>query len=215
MNSRTRRGWLVGAAVVVAAAALAAWVRQAVLPFRGLPPSPALVILRGSSTNGGVSAADGRLLHDIILQRRYTRGLDLGTAEGYGAIWMATALRRTGGSLVTIEIDPVVAARARENFREARVDDVVELHVADAVAEVPRLPGDFDFVFMDLGVPLNRKLLDLLWERIRPAGTIAAHNAELFRWTQPDFLEAITNDPRLETSFHGLVFRISTSVKRR
>jgi predicted O-methyltransferase YrrM len=209
-----RTPWLVASAVV-SAGAVGIWLRQAVLPFQGLEPSPALAVIRTLHTRGGVSAADGRLLYDEVLRGRYTRGLDLGTAEGYGALWMSMALRRNGGVLVTVEIDGERARKARENFRRAEMDAVISLHVADALQEIPRLPGDFDFVFMDLGVPLNMRLFGMLRERVRPGGEVMAHNAESFRWTQPDFLHAITTDPAFDTSFHGWIFRMSRSVKRR
>jgi predicted O-methyltransferase YrrM len=213
----TRPRWSLLLVLTLAAASVAAsaiWLRLAVLPFRGIDPSPALRVIRNMETNGGLFAADGRLLYDQIVSRRYQRGLDLGTADGYGALWMAMAFRKTGGSLVSVEIDPDTAARARENFRRARMDDIIDLRNADALQEVPRLSGEFDFVFMDLGAPLNKKLLDLLRDHVRPGGALLAHNAEAFRWTQPDFLEALARDPQLETSFRGVIFQVSVSVKR-
>jgi predicted O-methyltransferase YrrM len=45
--------------------------------------------------------------------------LDVGTARGYAAVWFGLAARTTGGRVVTIEIDPQVAAEARENIRRA------------------------------------------------------------------------------------------------
>ena len=151
--TRRRRWHLLLVAVVGAvsgAAAGVAWLRLAVLPFRGLDPSPALAVVRHLEANGGLRAADGRLLYDQIVGRGYRRGLDLGTAEGCSALWMAMALRKSGGSLVTIEIDPATAERARQNFRRAGMDDLVELRVADALEEVPRVAGEFDCVFMDV-----------------------------------------------------------------
>lgn len=199
---------------VSAAVAGAAWLRLVVLPFRGLEPSPALAVVRQLEVNGNLRAADRRVLYDEIVSRGYKRGLELGTGEGCSTLWMAMALRKTGGSLVTIEIDLATAERARQNFRRAQMDDIIELRIADALEEAPRVPGELDFVFMDVSVPLNKTLLDLVREHIRPGGAVLAHNAESFRWTQPDFLEAITHDPQLETSFKGIIFKVSISVKR-
>lgn len=83
------------------------------------------------------------------------------------------ALWRNGGVLVTFEIDEERVRTARENFRRAGMDAVISLHVADALQEVPRLPGDF--VLMDLGVPLNMRLFEMLRQRIRPGGAVMAH----------------------------------------
>ncbi|MCK7477338.1 MAG: hypothetical protein M0C28_07480, partial [Candidatus Moduliflexus flocculans] len=46
-----------------------------------------------------VTEADGRLLHDLILKRRYTRALEIGTSTGHSGIWQAWALSKTGGTL--------------------------------------------------------------------------------------------------------------------
>jgi predicted O-methyltransferase YrrM len=211
-----RRRFRLALTIVSVSAVLAgvAWLRLTVLPFRGLEPSPALEVLRELELAGNLRAADRRVLYDEIVGRGYMRGLEFGTGEGCATVWMAMALRKTGGSLVTVEIDPATGGRAQRNLRRARVDDIVELRIADAIEEAPRVPGQLDFVFMDVAVPLNKKLLDLVRERIRPGGAVLAHNAESFRWTQPDFLTAITNDSQLQTSFRGLIFQVSISVKR-
>ena len=213
MKVRGTRQWLLAAAIFVLGGA-GLVVRQRVRPFRDVPPSPAFAVIREMGHGHGVAPIDGRFLYDEILRRRCTRGLDLGTASGYSALWAALALRRNGGTLVTVEIDEPTARAAAARFRRAGLDGVISLRVADAVEEIPKLEGSFDYVFMDVGVPLNKEFLDLLRGRIRPGGVILAHNAELFPWTQPEFLHAITTDPGLETSFYGWIFRISCTVRR-
>ena len=52
---------------------------------------------------------DGKLLHDLIVEHNYTRALEIGTSTGHSAIWMAWALSKTGGKLITIEIDKDMA----------------------------------------------------------------------------------------------------------
>ncbi len=166
--------------------------------FAGLAPSRALPVLK-RVIGQGVSPSDGRLLHDLIVERGYKRALDIGTAEGYTALWLGLAMSKTGGRVVTIEIDPETADRARANFRQAGLESVIDSRMNDALAEIPALQGDFDFVFMDTGAPLNKKLFDLLQARISPGGAILAHNAASFSSQQPDFLKAIQNDPGFET----------------
>jgi len=168
-------------------------------PFAGLEESPALAQLR-LAFGQGVRPADGRLLHDLIVSRGCRRVLDVGTARGYAALWFGLAARRTGGHVVTIEIDPQVAAEARENIRRAGLADTIDSRVNDALAEIPSLAGEFDFVFIDLGVPLNDRVLDLVYDRVPPGGLVVAHNAFGFRLAQPGFRKAIRDDPRLDTA---------------
>ena len=48
---------------------------------------------------------DGRVLHDLVVRKGFKRGLEIGTSTGHSAIWIAWAMSKTGGRLITIEID--------------------------------------------------------------------------------------------------------------
>jgi len=168
-------------------------------PFAGLEDSAALGQVR-LAFGEGVRPADGRLLHDLVASRGCRRVLDVGTARGYAAVWLGLAARTTGGRVVTIEIDPLIAAEARENIRRAGLEDIVESRVNDALVEIPSLAGNFDFVFIDPGAPINKRVLDLVYDRVPTGGLVVAHNAFGFRLADPEFRKAIRDDPRLETT---------------
>jgi predicted O-methyltransferase YrrM len=168
--------------------------------FAGLDDTNAVTAVLRGRFNAAVRPSDGRFLHDLVAQRHYRRALDLGTAEGYAALWLGLAMRKTGGRVTTIEIDPALAATARSNLHRAGLSGIVDVRTADALAEIPRLDGDFDLVFIDLGVPgINKRVLDAVHGRLVSGGAIVAHNASAFHATQPDFLEAIDTDTTLRT----------------
>ena len=48
---------------------------------------------------------DGKVLYDIIIKNKYTSGLEIGTSTGHSTIWMAWAMSKTGGKIITVEID--------------------------------------------------------------------------------------------------------------
>lgn len=182
--------------------------------FRGLPNIAATSVLRRGFGHG-VSASDGRMLYDLLVKRGYRRVLDVGTARGYAALWFGMAMRETGGKVITIEIDPAVAQRARENIRQAGLEDVIESRINDALIEVPATRGDFDFVFLDLGGPHHRELLDLLYPRLTRGGAIVSHNAYLLRFTGDDYLATVCNKADMETRIlPTLSGGIAVSVKR-
>src|SRR5581483_8742180 len=58
-----------------------------------------------------VAEQDGRFLRMLVASTQRKRALEIGAANGYSAIWIGLGLRETGGTLVTIEIDP---ARAQD-----------------------------------------------------------------------------------------------------
>ncbi len=166
--------------------------------FAGLEDARALPVLK-RVIGRGFSPADGRMLHDLIVERGYKRALDIGTAEGYSALWFGLAMKSTGGQVITVEIDPEMADIARTNIRQAGLEGVIDSRINDALAEIPTLKGEFDFVFMDTGNPVNKKLFDLLQTRISSGGAILAHNANSLKTEQPEFLKAIQSDPSFET----------------
>ena len=96
-----------------------------------------------------VPSIDGQLLYDIIVENGYTRALEIGTSTGHSSVWIAWALSKTGGKLITIEINERRYNQALENFREAGLSDYIDARLADAHTLVKGLNGPFDFVFSD------------------------------------------------------------------
>ncbi|MCK7479372.1 MAG: class I SAM-dependent methyltransferase, partial [Candidatus Moduliflexus flocculans] len=96
-----------------------------------------------------VTATDGQFLYDLILKRRYTRALEIGTSTGHSGIWQAWALSKTGGSLITVEIEEFRHLAATRNFKAAGLDGLIDARLADAHELVEELEGPFDFIFID------------------------------------------------------------------
>jgi predicted O-methyltransferase YrrM len=144
-----------------------------------------------------VSEEDGRFLRLLIASSHRKRALEIGGASGYSAIWMAQGLRATGGKLVTIEYDPVRAKELAENIKRAGFSDIVQVVAGDAFAEIPKLPGTFDFVFLDAWKRDYKKFLDLVYPRLDKGGLFTAHNVVNKRSEMGDFLDAIQRNPSL------------------
>src|SRR6187551_2596922 len=96
-----------------------------------------------------VSEEDGRFLRLMVASSGAKRALEIGGASGYSAIWIGMGLRSTGGKLVTIEYEAARAKELEENIRKAGLSDIVTVVSGDAFAQIPRLEGTFDFVFLD------------------------------------------------------------------
>ena len=144
-----------------------------------------------------VSEEDGRFLRLLIASSHRKRALEIGGASGYSAIWMAQGLRATGGTLVSIEYDPVRARELAENIKRAGFTDVVQVVAGDAFAEIPKLQGTFDFVFLDAWKRDYKKFLDLVYPRLDKGGLFTAHNVVNKRSEMGDFLDAIQRNPSL------------------
>ena len=131
---------------------------------------------RGEWRDMNVPWEDGQILHDLVLKNRHTRALEIGTSTGHSSIWIAWALAKTGGKLVTIEIDPSRHAEALRNFEEAGVAHLVDARLADAHELVKELPGPFDFVFSDADKGWYLQYFLDVDPKLAVGGCFTAHN---------------------------------------
>ena len=162
-----------------------------------------------------VSEADGRFLRTLVLATGATRALEIGGASGYSAIWLGLGLRETGGTLVTIEYDAESAEALRANITAAGLDDVVTVVAGDAKAEIPRIEGTFDLVFIDAWKPDYQHYFDLTFPRVNQGGVVLAHNVINKGSEMPEFLETIRTHPDVLTSIVAAGDEgISVTVKR-
>jgi caffeoyl-CoA O-methyltransferase len=147
-----------------------------------------------------VSEEDGRFLRVMAASGGATRALEIGGASGYSAIWIGLGLRQTGGHLTTIEFDPARARTAADNIRRAGLADIVTVVPGDAFKEVPRLAGDFDFVFLDAWKRDYKRFFDMIVPRLAPRGLFLAHNVVNKQAEMRDFLDAIQKSPSFFTT---------------
>jgi predicted O-methyltransferase YrrM len=131
---------------------------------------------RGTWRDLNVSENDGRVLHDIILKHRYTRALEIGTSTGHSSVWIAWALAKTGGKLITVDIDPRRHQIALANFKEAGLASFIDARLGDAHQIVPELAGPFDFVFSDADKDWYKNYFVAVWPKLVPGGCFTAHN---------------------------------------
>jgi caffeoyl-CoA O-methyltransferase len=157
--------------------------------------------IKGKDTGQlAVSEEDGRFLRLLVASTRAKRVLEIGGASGYSAIWMAQAVRANGGHLVTIEYDPARARQLQENIRRAGFTDVVTVVAGDAFAQIPKLTGTFDFVFLDAWKKDYQRFFELVFPRLDRGGLFLAHNVVNKASEMGDFLKTITANPAVWTS---------------
>jgi len=103
--------------------------------------------------------------------------LEIGTSTGLSATWIAWALSKTGGKLITIEIDEDRYKRALANFKEAGLSEYIDARLADAHELVEKLEGPFDFVFVDADKDWSKNYFTALAPKLEVGGCFTAHNA--------------------------------------
>jgi caffeoyl-CoA O-methyltransferase len=177
-------------------------------PFAGIDDARVLPMLKHLPYKHGgmnIPPQDGRLLYNLIVENGYKRGLEIGTSNGYSTLWLGLAFRKTGGEVITLEVEEPSGREARANFERAGLDNVIDARIADAFAEIPKIKGNFDFVFIDAWKPDYIKFLEMVRDRVVPGGAITAHNVGSHEDDMEMFIETLKADAGLETT----IYRIS------
>jgi caffeoyl-CoA O-methyltransferase len=119
----------------------------------------------------------GKFLWSMAGATNAQRVLEIGTSDGYSTIWIARAVSETSGKIITLEIDEERHKEAVENFKKAGFDKIIDARLGDALKEIPKLEGQFDFIFIDAWKPDYIKYYQMVMPKLKPGGLMLAHNA--------------------------------------
>jgi predicted O-methyltransferase YrrM len=142
---------------------------------------PAGAVLKAMQAQGRaekipiVNAATGWLLRIQVAAVQPNRVVEVGTAIGFSTLWMATALP-AGGRILTIDPDRSRTTRAQAFWRQAGVEERIEVINEPALTALPRLEAGIGFAFIDALKTEYLGYLDLLVPRMALGGMIAADN---------------------------------------
>ena len=163
-----------------------------------------------------VSPDDGRVLRILAESLNAKTVVEIGTSNGYSGIWFCLALRKTGGRLITHDVDRRRFDLATVNFKRAGVSEQVEQVFGDAHETVQKIGGPIDILFLDADKEGYLDYLNKLLPKVRPGGLILAHNTTNAGPQMQDYLKAVTTDPDLETVFiHNDAQGIGVTLKKR
>ena len=123
-----------------------------------------------------ISSADGQVLYDIIIKGNYKSALEIGTSTGHSGIWIAWALSKTGGRLITVDIDAERYKQALQNFKEAGLSEYIDARLTDAHELVKQLKGPFDFVFSDADKDWYKNYFIAIDPKLKVGGCYTTHN---------------------------------------
>ena len=146
-----------------------------------------------------IAPENGQFLSILIHAIQAKNVLEVGTSNGYSTIWIAAALKQTGGKLITLEFDRERAEEAQSHLREGGLDNIVEIRVGNALDEIPKCDATFDLVFLDAEKDEYKRYLELAMPNIRPGGLIVADDTVTMRDEMPDYVEFVFNTPTLHS----------------
>ncbi len=168
-----------------------------------------------------VPESDAILLYDLVVKGRYKKALEIGTSTGYSGIYIAWALSKTGGRLITIEIDEGRHKTAVENFRQAGLSEYIDARLADAHVLVKELEGPFDFVFSDADKSWLKNYFIDIDPKLIAGGCFTTHNirgrgsyAGYGQGSYVEYVESLNNyETTLNTKGAGMLISYKRSEK--
>jgi len=143
---------------------------------------------------------DGRVLHDLIVDNNYRSALEIGTSTGHSTVWIAWALSKTGGRLITIEIDENRQREAIENLRALGLAGFVDFRLGDAHQLVKELEGPFDFIFSDADKDWYIQYFKDVDPKLKTGGTFTAHNVLQSISGIKEYMDFVNGHPGYETT---------------
>lgn len=181
-------------------------------------PHPLLAKLEVDAAERGVPIIgpwEGQVLALFARTIQARRILELGTATGYSAIWLATAVADWDGQVITIDQDSTRVREAQQNVQEAGIHTRVQIVHGAVLAILQDLAGPFDLIFNDIlwyvqDVGEAQRLLTACLQHLRPGGLLLCDNAlrgGSIMETTPEaaargakaFTEALLQDPQTDT----------------
>jgi predicted O-methyltransferase YrrM len=145
-----------------------------------------------------VEPETAELLGVLVRSMKATRVLEIGTSNGYSTIWLADAAETTGGTVLTVEIEPSRAALARENLARAGLADRVEIKAEDAAHTLRALPDHaFELTFLDAERAHYVRYWHDLIRTLTPGGLLAVDNAISHANELVDFRAVVDADARV------------------
>ena len=102
--------------------------------------------------------------------------LEIGTATGYSAIYLARGCEPSDGRVITLEFDSSRAASARQNFEKAGLENRIEVLEGDALKTLSGMEEAFDLVFIDIEKKDYARVLPDCGRLLRNGGLLVADN---------------------------------------
>ena len=123
--------------------------------------------------------------------------LEVGASGGYSTLWLAIACLERGDTVTTFEILEEKAGRAAETFRQAGVEEAVQLVRGDATELIPGYT-EIAFCFLDIEKDLYLACYETVIPRLAAGGLFVADNATSHVEELGEFLERAHADERVD-----------------
>ena len=164
-------------------------------------PNPEKLLAIGRNTG---------IFYNILLKSKNAKKiLEIGMSAGYSTIWFAEAIsKKTGGKIITIDQDKKKIERAKRNFEDAGLSDLIDIRHGDALEVLLDIKNEFnsseffDFVFIDADKERYIQYFDVILPMVKPGGLIGADNIlfpERFQKFTNLYVKHVRNNPKIRS----------------
>lgn len=142
----------------------------------------------------------GVLMNMFIKMMNAKSALEIGTSNGYSGLWLAKALKTTGGKLTTIEYYDKRQSIAIENFKTCGVFDIVRPLQGSACDIIKSFDDSekFDFVFIDANKREYVEYFNLIKPHLTDKAMIVADNITSHAEKVQTFIDAVDADDEFQ-----------------
>jgi predicted O-methyltransferase YrrM len=164
-------------------------------------PNPEKLLAIGRNTG---------IFYNVLLKSKDAKKiLEIGMSAGYSTIWFAEAIsKKPGGKIITIDQDKKKIERAKRNFEDAGLSDLIDIRHGDALEVLLDIKNEsnssesFDFVFIDADKERYIQYFDIILPMVKPGGLIGADNIlfpERFQKFANLYVKHVRNNPKIRS----------------
>lgn len=156
-----------------------------------------------------ISQEQGKDLMLLIREKKIKNIIEFGTSFGISTLFLAQGARETEGYIITTELIESKAEKARENFKQAGVEDLIEIRVGDALQTLKNHSEPIDLLLLDGWKDLYLPLFRMLEPNFHANTYIYVDNADMA--ASQAFLRTISQSGKyqIEFLFQGAVALLS------
>ena len=153
-----------------------------------------------------ISRVTANFLNMMIKITNAKNVVEVGTSNGYSGIWLAKALKETGGHLTTIEFYEKRIVLAQENFKTCGVSDIIDIKQGSAIEVLEEIPKEeiIDFAFIDANKAQYIDYYNIIDKHLKVGGIITADNITSHAEKVKPFVDAIKGNPKYQVEILDL-----------
>lgn len=158
-----------------------------------------------------ISKEQGEDLVKLIKKKNIKNIVEFGTSFGISTLFLAKGVIETGGRVITAELIESKAHKAVENFKEAGVNDYIEIRIGDALETLSNYQEQIDLLLLDGWKDLYLPLFKMLEDNFHTKTIVYVDNADME--DVQDFLKTVKQDNKYQIrySFNERVALITIS----